>query len=105
MIPVVALVLGLILAALTLVLGGQLAAESIHPVAREAVEQHVHRPAAVIIPGIAAVLLLVGTPFAGRTDTGPWWLWLLAGLLFVVDVLLVVRMRRRVQAGRGRPGR
>mgnify|MGYP006975371082 CR=1 FL=1 len=91
-----ALVLGVLWLPLALLQARQLSARSITPEHREVLERRATAPSALVIPGSAALLLLLGAWFAVRADSDDWWVWLASGLLFVVNLALAVRLRRRV---------
>lgn len=94
--PVFALVVALLWLPLPLFQERRLASESLPPEGRVALERSVTGPGALLVPAGAALLLLSGSWFAFRADSDHWWMWLLAGVLFAVNVLLGLRLRRTV---------
>lgn len=94
--PVFALVMGVLWLPLTFVLGRRLESESTSPEHREALARRVTGGSALVIPGAATLLLLLGSWFAVRAGDDRWWMWLAAGLLFLVNLVLALRLRRTV---------
>lgn len=76
--------------------GASSPAGSSTPEHREVLKRRATALSALVIPGVAALLLLVGAWFAVRAASDDWWVWLASGALFLVKLALAVRLRRRV---------
>lgn len=93
--PVFALVMALIWLPLPLIQSRQLSSASLPQDHRQALERRATVSSALLIPGVATVLLLVGAWFAVRAASDDWWVWLAAGMLFLVNFFLTLRLRRK----------
>lgn len=63
---------------------------------RQALQKAGTGRAALLARAVAAVIVLSGAWFAFRNGTGSWWSWLIAGLLFLTNLILTALLRRRV---------